>query len=158
MKRSIKKIMTITTLTTIGLSTMAFAGWGSGYNNSQNNYMGNGHHGWSQNGSGMYGCGYGNAGNLSIEQLNQLDQNRADFFKETESLRQSIYTKDLEVRSEFAKENPDTDKTSKLQAEISTLQSELYQKNLEHEKKTRTTIPGYYGGSNGYGNMMGCMW
>lgn len=157
MKRNIKKIMTITTLTVFGFSSMAFAGWGSGYNNSQNN-MGNGHHGWSHNGSGMYGCGYGYAANLSPEQLNQIDQERADFLKDTEDLRQNLYGRDLELRSELAKENPDTEKTSKLQSEISKLQNELYQKNLEYETKTRKAIPGYYGGNTGYGNMMGCMW
>lgn len=151
--------MTITTLTVFGFSSMAFAGWGSGYNNSQNN-MGNGHHGWSHNGSGMYGCGYGYgyAANLSPEQLNQIDQERADFLKDTEDLRQNLYGRDLELRSELAKENPDTEKTSKLQSEISKLQNELYQKNLEYETKTRKAIPGYYGGNTGYGNMMGCMW
>ena len=49
----------------------------------------------------------------------KLDQQRAEYFKATENLRQDLYAKQLELRSELAKENPDTSKVSKLQSDIS---------------------------------------
>ena len=151
MKRNMKGIMTMAVLAVLGLSSIAFAGWGGGYGHM----MGPG---WQQ-GGGYYG-------NLSAEEIAKLEQNRADFFKATEGLRQQLYEKELALQSELAKANPDTSMASKLQGEISRLQSDLDQKGLDYEIQARKSVPNYSRGHRGYGSMMGygprgggyCMW
>lgn len=158
MKRNIKGLMTLAALSVLGFSTMAFA-WGAGYNG----HMGMGRGSWGSGGGYMcgYGPGDGYSNNLSPDQLNRLDQERTEFFKGTEDLRQSLYTKELELRNELTKENPDAARTSNLQSEISNLQGQLDQKSLGFEMRARKAVPGY----RGYGRMMGhgygggnCMW
>ena len=99
------------------------------------------------------GCNYGN---LSAEEIAKLEQQRADFFKATENLRQQLYEKELALQSELAKQNPDTSNASKLQSEISKLQSDLDQKRLEYDIQARKSAPNYNRGyRGGYGSMMG---
>ena len=138
-------------------------GWGRG--RGYGHMMGPG--GW---GPGMHsGYGYGQegySGNLSADEIAKLDQQRAEYFKATENIRQKLYEKELALRSELAKEDPDTSKASKLQGDISKLQSNLYQKRLNYEIKARESAPGYNRSRGGYGPMMGygargggyCMW
>ena len=115
-----------------------------------------GHDSW---GPGMHG-GYmydqgGYYGNLSAEEIANLDQQRSEFFKATENTRQKLYEKELALRSELAKEDPDTSKASTLQSDISKLQSNLDQERLNYEVKARKSAPNYNRGSGGYGPMMG---
>jgi zinc resistance-associated protein len=155
MKRNIKGIMTLAILAVFGFSTIAFAGWGCGYGHMMGPMMGSG---WQQ-GGGYYG-------NLSAEEIAKLDQQRAEFFKATEALRQQLYEKELALQSELAKQNPDTSNASRLQSEISKLQSDLDQKRLDYEFQARKSVPNYNRGQRGYGPMMGygpggggyCMW
>ena len=141
MKRSTKGIMTLAVLAVFGFSTIAFAGWGDGYGHM----MGPD---WQQ-GSGYYG-------NLSADEIAKLEQQRAEFFRATENTRQQLYEKNLALQSELAKENPDTAKASRLQGEISKLQSDLDQKRLEYDIQARKSAPNYNRGySGGYGSMMG---
>lgn len=161
MNNKTKGILILTVVAIFGITTLAFAGWGRGYGHM----MGPG--GW---GPGWH-SGYGNDqrgyyGNYSEEELEKLDQQRADYFKATGNLRQDLYAKQLELRSELAKENPDISKASKLQSDISTLQSNLDQERLNYEIKARKSAPGYNRSRGGYGPMMGygpgsggnCMW
>ena len=162
MKRNTLIITGIALLVSI-VAVSAFAhgpGWsrGQGYGNMMgSNFWGSGGHGYSQ--EGYYG-------NLSAEEIAKLDQQRSEFFKATEDIRQNLYAKELELRSELAKENPDTSKASKLQSDISKLQSNLDQKRLNYEIKARKSAPSYNRGPGGYGPMMGygprggrrCMW
>jgi len=129
----------------IGIAVNAFAGWGRGW-----------HHGpgWHRGGWGMGGPGY----NLSDDELKALEKERQAFFNETEALRQNLYAKDLELRSELAKETPDAKKAAQLQKEISKLEAELDQKQVDHMIKMRKLNPnvgrgrGYMGGgAMGYG-------
>jgi len=85
-------------------------------------------------GPGMAGGfrGYGYAGDLSAEDLKKLDEQRKAFFEGTENLRNDIYEKRLELRSELAKQNPDASKAGKLQKEISELKTQLGQKRIDH--------------------------
>ena len=103
--------------------------------------------GW-QGGSSYYG-------NLSADEIAKLDQQRTDFLRATESLRQQLYEKDLALQSELAKEEPDTTKASKLQREISKLQGDLDQKRLEYDIQARRSAPNYNRGYRGHGPMMG---
>lgn len=151
MKRNTKGIITLAVLAVFGISTFAFAGWGGGYGHG----MGPG-----MMGPGMMGPGWqqggGYYGNLSADEIANLDQQRAEFFQATESTRQQLYEKNLALQSELAKENPDTAKASTLQSDISKLQSDLDQKRLEHDIQARKSSPNYNRGyRGGHGSMMG---
>jgi zinc resistance-associated protein len=110
--------------------------------------------GWHHRG----GCGYGQEGyygNLSAEKTAKLDQQRSEFFKATEHIRQKLYEKKLALRSELAKKDLDASKASKLQSEISKLRSEFDQKRLDFIIQVRKIVPNYKRGYGGYGPMMG---
>jgi Spy/CpxP family protein refolding chaperone len=163
MNKKAKKIIVLTAVAIFGITTLAFAGWGRGYGHM----MGRGDWGPGYHHISGYGPGQGGYySNLSDEEIAELDQQRSKFFKSTENIRQKLYENELALRSELAKENPDTSKASKLQSEISRLQSDLDQKRLDHEIKTRKSVPNYGRSGRGYGPMMGygsrgggyCMW
>ncbi|NPV06025.1 MAG: periplasmic heavy metal sensor [Syntrophaceae bacterium] len=156
MKRNTKGLMTLAVLAVFGISTVAFAQWGPGYGHMMGpGMMGPG---W-QGGSGYYG-------NLSADEIAKLDQQRSEFFKATEGIRQQLYEKELALQGELSKENPDTSKASTLQSEISKLRGELDQKRLDYEMQARESVPNYNRGYRGHGSMMGygprgggyCMW
>jgi zinc resistance-associated protein len=150
MNKKTKGILILTVVAIFGITTLAFAGWGRGYGHM----MGPG--GWGPGWHSGYGYGQGEYyGNLSEEEIAKLDQQRSEYFNATENLRQDLYAKQLELRSELAKENPDTSKASKLQSEISKLQSNLDQERLNYEIKARKSSPGYNRSRGGYGPMMG---
>jgi len=163
MNKKAKGIMVLTVVAIFGIATLALAGWGPGYG-----YM-MGPGGW---GPGWYhsgGYGYGQGvyyGNLSAEDMTRLDQQRSEYFKATENLRQQLYEKELALRSELAMENPDTGKAAGLEREISKLQGEIDQKRQDYDTQAGNTGPNYNSGYGGYGPMMGygpggggyCMW
>lgn len=167
MKRDTLIITGIALLVSIA-AVSAFAhgpGWGRG--RGYGHMMGS--DGWGPGWHHRSGHGYGQEGyygNLSAEEIAKLDQQRSEFFKATEDIRQNLYAKELELRSELAKEDPDTSKASKLQSDISKLQSNLDQERLNYEIKARKSAPSYNRGPGGYGPMMGysprgggyCMW
>ena len=163
MKKKTKGIIVLTVVAIFGFTTLAFAGWGNGcnYGMGRDNRSANwDHRGGSGHGQGQY------YGNLSQEEIAKIDQQRADFFNATENTRQKLYEKELALRSELAKENPDTSKASNLQSEISKLQSDLDQTRLDYQIQARKSVPNYGRGDSGYGHMMGngprgdryCMW
>ena len=163
MNKKAKRIIVLTVVAIFGITTLAFAGWGRGYGHM----MGRGDWGPGYHHMGGYGPGQGGYySNLSNEEIAKLDQQRSEFFKATENIRQKLYEKELALRSELAKESPDTSRASKLQSEISRLQSDLDQKRLDYEIQARKSVPNYDRGDRGYGPMMGygprgggyCMW
>ena len=163
MNKKTRGIIVLTVVAIFGITTLAFAGWGRGYGHM----MGDGDRGMGYHHRDGYGHGQGGYySNLSEDEIAKLDQQRAGFLKATDQTRQKLYEKELALRSELAKENPDTSKASKLQSEISGLQSDLDQKRLDHEIKTRKSVPKYGRSGRGYGPMMGygprgggyCMW
>ncbi len=138
-----KVIVILTVIAIAGFGAYAFADWGMGYD---------------RYGMGMYGrgTGYGGPGymgNLSADEIGALDHERTAFFKATEDLRQDIYAKELELRSELAKQNPDTQKATKLQKEISELVAQLDRKRVEHVVKMKKINPDAGRGFMGRGNM-----
>jgi len=125
----------------VGFAATSFAGWGRGGGNC-----------WRQ-GSGWGQRGYapsGDPGNMSDDQITRLDKERQAFFEETRDLRENLYQKDLELRSELAKEDPDAQKAAGLQAEISDLRAQLDQKRIDHRIKMQKDHPEFFAGS-GYG-------
>lgn len=163
MKKKAKGIMVLAVVAVFGITTLAFAGWGRGFGHM----MGPG--GWGPGWHHRGGYGYGNGeyyGNLSAEEITKSDQQRSEYLKATENIRQELYEKELALRSELAKEDPDTSKALKLQSDISKLQSNLDQERLNYEIKARKSAPSYNRGPEGYGPMMRygsrcggyCMW
>ncbi len=71
--------------------------------------------------------------------------------------KRNLYSKELELRSELIKNNPDASKAGALQKEVSELESNLDQKRIDHMLKMRklnTNVDReYMGGYHmGYGN------
>jgi Spy/CpxP family protein refolding chaperone len=93
------------------------------------------HHNW------YGGSGYGYPGNLSDEEIEALEKKHKVFFEATEDLRRNIYSKQLELRSELAKSNPDTQKAMELQNKISDIEAKLDQKRIDHMIKMKKLNP-----------------
>lgn len=90
---------------------------------------------------GYYEQGYGNMPNLTDEQIENLEKERANFFEKTKELRETIYAKELEIRSELAKANVNETKASALQKELSKLRTQLDQKHIDHIINVRKINP-----------------
>ena len=147
-----KGLMVLVVVAVIGFGAYAFAHMGAGF----------GHQNWMHPGEGMHhgqysGSEFGFYGDLSDEERKAFDKERKDFFESTEDLRGDIYSKQLELRSELAKNDSDTQKAMKLQKEISVLKAKLDQKRIDHMIKMRKLNPdvgrGLMGGYHmGYGS------
>jgi Spy/CpxP family protein refolding chaperone len=134
-------ILIIATVSLVGVGATAFADRGRG--------------GWDR------GAGYGRGtmmDDLTDEQVKAMQDERNAFRKETESIRRNLTVKELELRTELARENPDAKKALALQKEISLMESDLDQKRIEHMLKMQKITPyagrGYMmgrGGRMGYG-------
>lgn len=158
-----KTLIVLMVITVFGFGAYAFADWGMGP--GMMGGLDHQNHGRHHRDYGYYGY-RDMMGNFSDDEIQELNSQRYKFFKATENLRQDLYAKQLELRSELAKENPDTSKASKLKSDISTLQSNLDQERLNYEIKARKSAPGYNRSRGGYGPMMDysprgggyCMW
>jgi zinc resistance-associated protein len=124
-------ILVAALLVLLGISGTVTAGQGTEY----------GRHGWYS----------GYTGDLSESDIKALNEERKAFFDSTRDLRQDIYSKELELRSELVKKTPDTKKATTLQAQISKLESEFDQKRLAHMLNMRKISP--YAGMPGTGMM-----
>ena len=138
---------------------------GMGYGH-QRSGMGYGHQrsgmGYGHQGSGM---GYGHQGyrddsrsdrdyegDLTRDEIRQLDEANEAFYKNTEELRYKLDDKAVDLSRELAGENPDKQKAAKLQKEISELRSKLDQQRLDHQIETRKIAPNAgRGWMRGYG-------
>jgi Spy/CpxP family protein refolding chaperone len=78
---------------------------------------------------------------LTPEQREQMETERQAFFDATKIERQDLYAKQLELRAEMAKSQPDINKASALQKEVSELQASLDQKRLGHIMAMRKINP-----------------
>jgi len=141
-----KAIIALAIIGVVGFAATSFAGWGRG---GGGNCRGQGG-GWAQRGSGP--AGYQN--NLSDENLDKLNKERQAFFEDTRQLRENLYQKELELRSEMAKKDPDAKKAVGLQKEISELESQLAQKRVEQRIKMQKENPEIFAG-RGYGQGRG---
>jgi zinc resistance-associated protein len=129
-----KSLMVLTIIAVLGFGAYAFADWGMG----PGMMGGRGHHGpgWHHGGYGYNG--YGDMmGNFSDDEIQEMNSQRNKFFQATEDLRQDLYARQLELRSELAKESPDSKRASSLQNDISKLQAQLDQKRIDHMVEMR---------------------
>ncbi len=163
MQTASKKILVLGLAFTfiIGFSALALAhGW-----RGHGPMMG---YGGDQAGPGCYlghGMGYGGsmgwAANLSEEQAAEVQRLRREFFDDSESLRRKIVEKRTSFASEMAKENPDRNKLSRLQKELSDLESSFDQLRLDFQLKIKKIVPNAvtpgagYGPRHGYGHAGG---
>jgi len=136
-----RSTMTLTTvaavLAILGIGAYAFAGWGQGYGGCP---------GWGGRGGGM--MYQGNAGrqgtlpdDLNDEQLKAIETERLAFRKATEDLRSELFSKELELRKELDKSDPDVKLATRLQKEVSGLQARLDEQRLDHMIKMRKISP-----------------
>ena len=126
----------------VGYAATSFAGWGRGGGGSCRGQGG----GWGQRGS----AAPGNQGNLSDQDLDKLNQARQEFFEDTRDLRENLNQKELELRSEMAKQDADVNKAVALQKEVSELEGQLSQKRVEQRLKMQKENPDLFAG-RGYG-------
>ena len=166
-----KIFMVLAVVAALGIAVTSFAGWGRGHWD-YGSHMGPGY--GMNRGMGDGPRGYGGPGyqsDLSDEDIAGLDKERRAFFEATSELRDELYQKELELRSELAKPEPDAKKAAGLQKEISNLEGQLDQKRLDQQIKMRKDFPrfGYRGqgygprgmgrgmyGGGGYGRGGGC--
>lgn len=141
MKNVKTRIGIVAIVFTVGIAAVAFAhGWnGPGYNGYM---MGPGMMGYGPGyGGHMMGYGpYGN-GNLSPQDTTKLEQSQQKFFNDTNDLRNSIQEKQFALNQELQQTNPDRDKVTNLQKELSQLESQFDQKALEHQLELRKNFP-----------------
>ena len=74
--------------------------------------------------------GYGRY--LSDETIKKLNAEQRAFIIATEDLRQTIYEKELYLKAELAKKDPDTDIALSFQKDISEARGKFEQKMIEH--------------------------
>ena len=144
-----KIFMVLTIAAVLAIAATSFAGWGRGHG-GYGYHMGPGygmHRGWGQGPQGYDEQGY--QSDMSDEDMAKLDKERQAFFEATSDLREKLYQKELELRSELAKPEPDAKKAAGMQKEISDLESQLDQKRLDHRIKMRKDFP--RSGARGYG-------
>ena len=168
-----KLAMVLTAVFLLGLSAEAMAGPGMGYGRGMGYGYGMDEGQGMGYGRGMgRGMGYGRgmgrgfrgynaATALSDEQIQKLEDQRKAFFEATKDLRQDLFAKQLELKSEFAKKSPNADKAAELQKDISQLRSQLDQKRIEHRLEMQKINPdlgrgpgrgfGRWGRGGGYG-------
>jgi Spy/CpxP family protein refolding chaperone len=145
-----KLIIGLTIAVAIGIGTYAFGHMGGGYGNYDRMHGGPGMH------QGYYGeQDYDDRADLKNEDIRALEEERSAFLKATDGIRQNLYSKELELRNELYKENPDVSKAAALQKEISELESELDQKRIDHMIKIRKISPDASRGFAAMDPMMG---
>ena len=139
-----KIIVVVAIVGVVGFAATSFAGWGRGWGGG-GNCRGQGG-GWSQRGSAAPGY----QGNLSDQDTGKLNQERQAFFEDTRELREKLNQKELELRSEMVKQDPDVEKAVALQKEVSELEGQLSQKRVEQRLKMQKENPDFFAG-RGYG-------
>lgn len=85
---------------------------------------------------------------LTNEQIQKLNEERAKFHSITQDVRQQLHEKELFLRAEFAKKNPDAATAASIQKEISELNSKMDQMRLEHRLEMKKIDPAL--GSGGH--------
>ncbi|MHB8092818.1 MAG: Spy/CpxP family protein refolding chaperone [Syntrophales bacterium] len=146
-----KTLLILAVVAVLGIGSYAYADWGRGYGRNAGEYGRGSGYGPGMMGNIEEGCG--NRGNFSDEDAAKMEKERDAFLSATEKTRQELYAKGLELRAEFARENPDAEKAARLQKEISELEGQFEQKRIEHMLAVRKAIPNAGRGFAGRGMM-----
>jgi zinc resistance-associated protein len=160
MKSRFKKVAIVLFFAMLGAAPFAFAHGGYGGPGYGGHMMGPGYGGHMMGYGGHMGWwGDRDDGGLNQEQAEKLQTARESFYRENRELRDSIYDKSAEIRSELSKQNPDRGRLNELQKELSQLESRFDQKRLDYQLEVRKILPqtdGEY--SEGYGPGGGWCW
>jgi Spy/CpxP family protein refolding chaperone len=112
-------------------------------------------------GPGNQGMGSASA-NLTEDQIKQMEAERNAFQTATQGIRQQLNEKRKALKTELAKQTPDSTTYVALQKEISDLQSQFDQKRLTHILEMKKIDPNFvegrgpgHGMGHGTGNGMG---
>lgn len=151
---SIKTLLVGTTVAAV----LGFASLSMAWDSYRGGGMGDGRHMDTDEDRRGYGrhMGYRGTGgeqNLSDEQIAAVEKARREFFESTRKLRDRIYRKRLEIRSELARENPNEKVLIGLQKELSGLEGDFDQARITHQLKMRKLVPDVAEGyrSRGFG-------
>jgi hypothetical protein len=110
---------------------------------------------WDQGGHGCGMMGYGPGGGKAVD-VEKFKQ----FQKETSTLREEMMTKKIELRNEFLKDKPDTDRIATLQKDVIDLRTKIGKAadkaGLEGFGPHRGGGPMGHGPMGGHGKMGGC--
>ncbi len=147
-----KIIAVLVVVALVGFGSYAFADRVGGYGH---HCMDCGYRGYKDG----YRSGRDYEGDLTRDEIRQLEETREAFYKDTKELRYKLEDKGVDLSRELAGENPDKQKAAKLQKEISELRSKLDQKRLNHQIETRKIAPkAGRGWMRGYGSRGGNCW
>lgn len=143
-------ILTIAASAVLGLSAMAFAGWGEGHGG--HGYGGEGAGG----GHGWHAPASGNHMNMSEEDYKAVVEARDAFLEQTEATRRELVKNEALLQAEMAGETPDMAKMKEIQNEISSLRAKMDQFRLSHMMEMKKKNPGLaglcpYGAGSGHG-------
>jgi hypothetical protein len=111
---------------------------------------------WGHRGSGWHhqgGYDSRHMNQMTQEEYARFEQKREAFFKETQSIRDNLLKKGRELDNELAKPKPDAANASRLQKEISELQSQYDLKRTEYMVEMKKMNPNA-GQGYMYGNRM----
>ena len=158
-----KKGLIVTTIAIVSMvvfTANAFAdgGWGRGYHRGPGYQMGDVENcpGFGKYWKGRQGQWERGLAGLSEEDAAKVQEQKKAFFEDTKDLRQSIHQKQLEIRAEMAKKDPDAAKLTDLQKDVSDLKADLDQKRLNHRLEMKKLVPDYQAGAGrGYGRGQG---
>ncbi|MFC1877398.1 periplasmic heavy metal sensor [Thermodesulfobacteriota bacterium] len=126
-------IITIASISVLGIAINTFAHDGRGWGGGWGQHRGNMHY--------QGGYGKGNMNQMSPEEYKLFEQKREAFRSETLDIRTSLFEKERELQNELAKDEPDVAQASRLQKEISGLQSQFDQKRIENMVEMRKLNP-----------------
>jgi Spy/CpxP family protein refolding chaperone len=101
---------------------------------------GGGHH-MMEGGGAHHGSAHGANANLSEEQVKKLEEERQAYQDQNKDLRAQIFQKNLELRAEIAKLQPDPKKATELQKELSNMEAQLDRKYIDHILRIKAINP-----------------
>ena len=141
--------MVIGILLLAGMVAYPVFGYGPGW--------GRGYHMWGDSG-GPGACWRDSGGEaLSQDQRDKLNALDRKFYDDTQTLRDEIWSKNLEMDKLLNAEAPDEAKINSLQKEINTLRNQMAEKRLNYRLETRKIAPDgtYYGNEKRYSGRRG---
>jgi Spy/CpxP family protein refolding chaperone len=139
-----KIMVVVAVIGIVGFAATSFAGWGRGWGGGGSCWDQGGR--WGQRASKAPGY----QGNLSDQDIDNLNHQRQAFFEDSRELREKLYQKELELRGEMSKPEPDAGKAVALQKEVSELKGQLDLKRIEQRIKMKKENPDFFAG-RGYG-------
>ncbi len=143
MKRKITTIGLLVFGLIVAIAAIAFAhgGYGRHMDGYGGHMMGPGYGRGHMMDYGPHMRSYDGWGTLPEEDAAKIDAARDDFYKETRELRGKIDDARTALRNEMERDQPDEDKMSKLQKQLSNLHAEFDQKSIEHRLKVGKLVP-----------------